>query len=101
MVDSIPFLRVPAHLAPEKHRDFAILTMVGLLGFSAHVVFLICFLTFGVYSMAYFNVASCFIFAVVFMANRQTDSHLPGGADRRSRGRQDRRLRAFDHCELR
>ena len=75
MLDSIPFLRVPAHLAPEKHRDFAILTMVGLLGFSAHVVFLICFLIFGIYSMAYFNVASCFIFAVVFMANRQADSN--------------------------
>ncbi|WP_338813691.1 SpoIIE family protein phosphatase [Bernardetia sp. Wsw4-3y2] len=75
MLDSIPFLRVPKHLAPEKHRDFAILTMVGVLGFSAHVVFLICFLIFGVYSMAYFNIASCFLFAVIFMANRQIDSN--------------------------
>ncbi len=75
MLDSISFLRVPAHLPPEKHRDFAILTMVGLLGFAAHVIFLICFLIFEVYSMAYFNVASCFLFAVVFMANRKIDSN--------------------------
>ncbi len=73
MLDSIPFLRVPKKLAPEKHRDFAILTMVGVLGFSAHVIFLICFLTFGVYSMVFFNIASCFLFAIVFLANRQTE----------------------------
>ena len=75
MLDPIKFLRVPENLAPERHRDFAILTMVGVLGFSAHVVFLICFLIFGVYSMAYFNVASCFLFAIVFLANRQSGSN--------------------------
>ncbi|WP_338764429.1 SpoIIE family protein phosphatase [Bernardetia sp. ABR2-2B] len=75
MLDTVPFLQIPENLPPEKHRDFAILTMVGILGFSAHVVFLVCFLIFGVYSMAYFNVASCFLFAVVFMANRQIDSN--------------------------
>ncbi|WP_375560837.1 PP2C family protein-serine/threonine phosphatase [Bernardetia sp. OM2101] len=75
MVDSIPFLRIPKKLPPEKHRDFAILTIVGILGFSAHLIFLICFLIFGVYSLAYFNVASCFVFAVIFMANRKIDSN--------------------------
>jgi len=49
--------------------------MIGLLGLTARIVFLVCFLIFGVYSMAYFNVASCFVFAVIFMANRQADSN--------------------------
>ncbi|WP_291725517.1 hypothetical protein, partial [Bernardetia sp.] len=71
MLDSIPFLRIPKQLPPEKHRSFAILTMVGILGFSAHLVFLILFIAFGVYSMAYFNVASCFLFAIIFMANHK------------------------------
>ena len=40
----------------------------------------------------------------VFWTPKQIDKLIrifPEGADRRSRGRQDRRLRAFDHCELR
>ena len=77
MLNLASFLRIPEDLPPKKHRSFAILTMVGVLGFSAHVVFLITFIVFEVYPMAYFNIASCFLFAVIFMANRKAVSDAP------------------------
>ncbi len=69
-----PLFVVPARLKLpiEKHTDFAIVSVAGVVGFVAHCIFLALFLLFEVYSMAYFNIVSILVFFAIYYTNRHS-----------------------------
>lgn len=68
LFDVPPRLNLPL----EDHKNFAVVSSAGVLGFLAHCVFLILFFVFDVHFMAYLNIASILIFAVIYYANRNS-----------------------------
>ena len=59
----------------ENRKDFAIVSIAGLIGVVAHSCFLLLFWFFEVYFMAYLNTASILTFAIIFFVNRRTVKH--------------------------
>ncbi|WP_338762627.1 SpoIIE family protein phosphatase [Bernardetia sp. ABR2-2B] len=57
-------------LPVEEHKDFAVVSTAGVLGFLAHVVFFILFFLFDAHFMMYLNIGSLFTFACIFYFNR-------------------------------
>ncbi|WP_375562183.1 PP2C family protein-serine/threonine phosphatase [Bernardetia sp. OM2101] len=54
----------------EEHKDFAVTSTAGVLGFLAHIVFFILFFIFESHFMMYLNIGSLSIFACIFYFNR-------------------------------
>jgi serine phosphatase RsbU (regulator of sigma subunit) len=60
------------NLPPEKYKDFAIISATGVIGFTAHCCFFTLFWFFDVDFMAYLNIASIIIFAIIYYVNRHS-----------------------------
>ncbi|WP_338814363.1 SpoIIE family protein phosphatase [Bernardetia sp. Wsw4-3y2] len=65
---------VPHHLdlTIEEHKDFAVVSTAGVLGFLAHIVFFILFFLFHSHFMMYLNIGSILTFACIFYFNRSS-----------------------------
>jgi serine phosphatase RsbU (regulator of sigma subunit) len=59
------------NLPLEKHKDFAVVSSAGVLGFLAHCVFFVLFFVFDVHFMMYLNIASILVFIAIYYVNRQ------------------------------
>ncbi len=59
-------------LSLEKHKDFAIVSTAGVIGFLAHCSFFVLFWIFSVDFMTYFNIASILTFAIIYYINRHS-----------------------------
>lgn len=69
---------IPPHLnlPIEDHKDFAVVSSAGVLGFFAHCVFFTFFYLFNSHFMMYLNIGSLLLFAYIFYSNR-TSSRNP------------------------
>ncbi|AFM05128.1 Stage II sporulation protein E (SpoIIE) [Bernardetia litoralis DSM 6794] len=69
-----PLFEVPTrlNLPIENHKEFAIISTTGIIGFLAHSIFLLLFWYFDVDFMAYLNIGSILIFAAIYYINRHS-----------------------------
>ncbi len=69
-----PLFEIPTrlNLPLENHKDFAVVSTAGVIGFVAHCAFFTLFWFFEVYLMAYLNIASILTFAIIYYSNRHS-----------------------------